>query len=296
MTLGAPRLLLLTVAALLSLSLFALPVRADDSNGGLLGNVVKGLLNGAAGDQNKSAPAAQPLSNNLSDALKTSAKPSGPVALVEEVSGVSGIEVMDSLNEGQIIALGKNGKLVLSYTDGCATERAMGGTVTIRQGGSTNSGGQIQTERAPKCVTTRAVATAEAREAGGTVSRATPFQGNGWTDTVVKGPAPVFAWHGSGEAKVTVSLIDVAPPSTIWTGKAKGGRLEYPSKAPVLQRGARHLVEVALPDGSSFGAIFAVDPDLDTLSSVAARLVRVEKPGLTRDAIASTIRPLASSQ
>ncbi len=287
------------IAAFVTLSAIPGGASADPlSSSGLLGNALKGL-----GAQTPTPTPAQPATaaqqpatptvNNLSGDNKPAPKAAGPVALVEDVSGVTGVEIMDSLNEGQAIPLGANGKLVISHTDGCLIETAIGGTVTIHQANSTSVGGKVQAVREPNCATPHAIATADAREAGGTVSRITPFQGNAWTDVVVKGPRPFFAWPSIGEATITVSSVDASPAMVLWTGKSKSGRLDYPASAPALRPGVHHLVEVTLPGTPALGALFSVDPDLNTLNSVASRLVRVDKPGLSLGAFSATAKPLA---
>lgn len=290
----------LVIAAFITLGAMPGGAGAADplSSSGLLGNALKGLGAPTPTPAQPATPAQQPATptvNNLSGDNKPAPKTAGPVALVDDVSGVNGVEIMDSLTEGQTIQLGTNGKLVISHTDGCLIETAIGGMVTIHQTNSTSVGGQVQAVREPNCATPHAIATADAREAGGTVSRITPFQGNAWTDVVIKGPRPFFVWPGVGEAKITVSSVDASPAVILWTGKSKSGRLDYPANAPALRQGVHHLVEVTLAGAPALGALFSVDPDLTMLNSVASRLVRVESPGLTLDAFSATAKPLASN-
>ncbi len=72
----------------------------------------------------------------------------GPAAIVEEVSaGVVGVEFMDYVAAGRVIALGANGRLALGYLKSCARERIVGGTVTVGDLQSTVSGGDLRRSR-----------------------------------------------------------------------------------------------------------------------------------------------------
>jgi len=53
-------------------------------------------------------------------------------AMVEEITGPAGnVAAMDLLVEGDVITLGKSGRLVLGYLRSCLRETIVGGTVTI---------------------------------------------------------------------------------------------------------------------------------------------------------------------
>jgi hypothetical protein len=57
----------------------------------------------------------------------------GPVgvALVENVSGDSGVEFMDYVHPGQVISLGSGDTVVLGYLQSCVRETITGGVVTV---------------------------------------------------------------------------------------------------------------------------------------------------------------------
>jgi hypothetical protein len=190
------------------------------------------------------------------------------VALVDSVSGLRGTQVLTPLSEGQVLTLG-SGRITVAHLSGCRVERARGGVLTIRAGGSTVVGGTIEAETLADCIAPSAPTTG---------------------DTVVKGPVPVFAWSGGG-VLVDVTLVDVSPPQAIWQGRAVAGWIAY--DGPPLIRGARYFVEATTAAGRVYGAMFAVDPALDVLSSVATRLVRVDQPGLALGAVVAATRALA---
>jgi hypothetical protein len=97
----------------------------------------------------------------------------GPAtALVEDVTGGSaGIETMDYVKPGQVIRLGSDDSIVLSYLTSCTRERIQGGTVTIGREQSEVQFGIVQRTSVP-CDGGRTQLTAEiAVQAAGTILR-----------------------------------------------------------------------------------------------------------------------------
>ena len=67
------------------------------------------------------------------------------VAVVESISGnSSGVEFMDYLHLGQVIRLGPQETIVLSYKASCVRETITGGTVTVGLDGSQVRSGEVQ--------------------------------------------------------------------------------------------------------------------------------------------------------
>src|ERR1700682_820215 len=65
-------------------------------------------------------------------ALAVPLSAASPVALVEDVRGnLPGVEFMDYLDAGQVIQLGPQDTIVLSYLKSCMHETITGGAVTI---------------------------------------------------------------------------------------------------------------------------------------------------------------------
>jgi hypothetical protein len=83
--------------------------------------------------------------------LATSAASAGSsVAVVEELSGnPAAIEVMDYLETGQIIRLGAQETLVLSYLNSCMREKITGGTVTVGTQQSEVLSGKVERTKIP---------------------------------------------------------------------------------------------------------------------------------------------------
>ncbi|MFA7384382.1 MAG: hypothetical protein WC001_13130 [Desulfurivibrionaceae bacterium] len=66
-----------------------------------------------------------------------------PVALVEEVSGIKTLEVLDYVSAGQVVDLGKGGSLTLGYLSSCVHEEIAGGRVTIGEKESKVKNGKV---------------------------------------------------------------------------------------------------------------------------------------------------------
>lgn len=78
------------------------------------------------------------------------AAPKAPTALVEDVkSGTAGVEFMDYVGSGQVIKLGPQDTLVLSYLQSCEQETITGGTVTVGAARSDVEGGKVVRTVAP---------------------------------------------------------------------------------------------------------------------------------------------------
>src|SRR5216684_6334936 len=72
------------------------------------------------------------------------------VALVENVTGnPAGVEFMDYLETGKIIALGPHDSIVLSYMSSCVRETITGGTVTIGTDQSEVQSGRVVRTKVP---------------------------------------------------------------------------------------------------------------------------------------------------
>ena len=84
-----------------------------------------------------------------------------PVALVEAIGTPRpGLQVMDSLSAGQMIALRPGERLVLDYLSSCTRETIVGGVVSIGAAESIVVGGDIKRERT-ECEGGKALLTAD---------------------------------------------------------------------------------------------------------------------------------------
>ena len=98
------------------------------------------------------------LAVTLIDAGKATAD---PVALVEAIGTPRpGLQVMDSLSAGQMIALRPGERLVLDYLSSCTRETIVGGVVSIGAAESIVVGGVIKREKT-ECEGGKALLTAD---------------------------------------------------------------------------------------------------------------------------------------
>jgi hypothetical protein len=73
-----------------------------------------------------------------------------PIALVEDVkSATAGVEFMDYVGKGQVITLGADDVLVLSYLKSCEHETITGGTVTVGMQRSEVQDGKVVRAKVP---------------------------------------------------------------------------------------------------------------------------------------------------
>ena len=84
-----------------------------------------------------------------------------PVALVEDVAPqVSGIALMDYLEQGRRLDLGAAGWIEIDYFSSCLHERIVGGSITVGDERSDVSGGSVERHQvecdAPKIALTEA--------------------------------------------------------------------------------------------------------------------------------------------
>ncbi|MBF0178751.1 MAG: hypothetical protein HQM03_01860 [Magnetococcales bacterium] len=71
--------------------------------------------------------------------------PPAPVALVEEITAQAGkVSALDYLASGEIVELGRDGKLTLDYLASCVRERISGGKVTVGTTQSQVENGQVE--------------------------------------------------------------------------------------------------------------------------------------------------------
>jgi hypothetical protein len=134
-----------------------------------------------------------------------------PVALIEDVQGqVAGAELMDYVAPGQVIKLGPDGALVLSYLKSCRRETVSGaGSVTIGAGESRVEGANLKSDIV-NCDAGHAQATArETSEVAATIVR-----GIGQDDdaalpqAIVYGASPIF--EATGRGTLAVERLDQA--------------------------------------------------------------------------------------
>ena len=131
-----------------------------------------------------------------------------PVALVEDVTGKPpGIEFMDYVEPGRIIALGPQDTMVLGYIKSCWRETIKGGTVTVGAEQSDVKGGAVERAKVACDGGKMELAAEQSKQSASMV-----FRDAGKARTL---PKPQFVLHGrspvvelKGGGKVTIERLD----------------------------------------------------------------------------------------
>lgn len=203
------------------------------------------------------------------------------IAVVEDVSiPGAGVGFMDFIYAGQTIDLGADGKLVVSYLEGCRSETIVGGKVSFAATGATATGGTVTPSVATGCANSSAQVAANATEAGAVAVRGTGLDGlaDEIQDRVIRSSVPAFSWLAGGTGEVRVFNIGRVPAELVWSGQGENGHVEYPAAAPRLSANVPYRVEVR-SGGAIIGvARFSIDPSLSLPDTLANRLVPVAKP------------------
>jgi hypothetical protein len=127
-----------------------------------------------------------------------------PVALIEDVQGeVAGAELMDYVAPGQVIRLGPNATLVLSYLKSCRRETVSGaGSVTVGASESRVEGASLKND-VVNCDAGHAQATTrETSEVAATIVRGIGPDDSALPQAIVYGASPLFEARGSGRLAV----------------------------------------------------------------------------------------------
>jgi hypothetical protein len=198
----------------------------------------------------------------------------GPVALVETIERAPPAQVsfLDYVYPGQVIDLGADGMLVLSYFMSCTIETVRGGVVTVQPGASKVSGGSVSTREVP-CQGAKIYVVTATSEAGATVSRLDTKGKSGPPEWTTTSQRPTFIWPAaSSTGTLTVIDLDLSPPKIVWQRPVSGGKLVYPTDVPDLEVGFPYEVTVS-GTGTDARAIFTIDPYLDMGNSAVSRVV-----------------------
>jgi len=149
-----------------------------------------------------------------------------PLALVEHVDAPeAGVEAFDYVYANDKIDLRPDGELRLAYFDRCIVETFTGGVIKLKDDEAKISKGGASVQQARPCQTAALSVSADAREAGVSVKRVTPFSGAGWNEISVAVMTPRFIWPRDKKKH------QPAPPSasTFW----KPLRRSLSGKAPL---------------------------------------------------------------
>ena len=191
-----------------------------------------------------------------------------PLALVEYVDAPEAEVVeFDYVYENDKFDLRPDGELQLAYFDRCAVETFTGGVVKLKEDeAKISKGGESQIEAHP-CQTASLVLSEEAREAGVSVKRVSPFPEDEWKEFSVAVAAPRFVWPKNKKAKtnalVSVYLLEAEPAELVWQGEADASFIVYPEEAPALEPGLPYEAVVTYGGKKATSVVFSIDPGLE---------------------------------
>ncbi len=123
-----------------------------------------------------------------------------PAALVEDVQGdVAGAELMDYVAPGQVIKLGPDGTVVMSYLKSCRRESVSGaGSVTVGSGESKVDGATLKSDIV-NCDASHAQGTSrETSEVAATIVRGIGTDSAPVAQAIIYGASPIFEAKGRG--------------------------------------------------------------------------------------------------
>jgi len=208
-----------------------------------------------------------------------------PVALVENIEQApeAGVEFMDYLYPQQRVRLGKNGRLTLSYLQGCLVDVIRGGSVLIagdkRTGGSLVTGGVLKVNSID-CQQQHAAITAETSEAGATVKRL--FPNMLIREKSINTIQPYFRLPKDKPGLATVTVYDLEqggkPRKPIWRKKTEKRFFQYDTNKNRFRRGMPYLAEAVFKDGTTAVGIFSYDPELNLSDRLVAKTILLDPP------------------
>jgi len=209
------------------------------------------------------------------------ARAESPVALVEEIVGKpAGIEFMDYVSTGRVIALGPRDAIVVGYIRSCWRETIRGGTVRIGAELSDVSGGAVERVKIPCDGGRMELAAEQAKQSTASVFR-DPAKSKRAAlpraQFVLHGRSPVVELKGGGslaidrlDARGEQHVIELAP------SRRTGGTFHDLADAGVaLSPGGLYLARIG-----EQAIVFQVDADAPPgKAPIAGRLLRFGKAG-----------------
>lgn len=154
-----------------------------------------------------------------------------PVALVEDVAPqVSGIALMDYLEQGRHLDLGAAGWIEIDYFSSCLHERIVGGSITVGAERSDVSGGSVERHQvecdAPKIALTEAQTERSAGfvQRGGTELK-NRIHAMTEAQLVLHGASPLVI--GDGAHDVVIARFGNSHDRVVLPVKSEGGRRVY---------------------------------------------------------------------
>ena len=154
-----------------------------------------------------------------------------PVALVEDVAPqVSGIALMDYLEQGRRLDLGADGWIEIDYFSSCLHERIVGGSITVGAERSDVSGGSVERRQVECDAGKIALTEAQTERSAGFVQRGGTELKNrihAMTEAqlVLHGASPLVI--GDGAHDVVIARFGNSHDRVVLPVKSEGGRRVY---------------------------------------------------------------------
>ena len=198
-----------------------------------------------------------------------------PTALVEDVKSTTAeVEFMDYVGTGQVIKLGPNGALVLSYLKSCEHEVIVGGTVVVGTERSEVDGGKVTRTRVDCDGGKVEVSSRQAIETAATAFRLQ----NAPHQTVLYARSPVIEiprLHPGDSRELVFERID--PPGErfairISQGLSHGGFYDLAKTNRILTPGATYRASIG-----DYQIIFKIDASAKSgREPIVSRLLRFQ--------------------
>ena len=201
-----------------------------------------------------------------------------PLALVEHVNAPeAAIQPFDYVYPDDKIDLRPGGELRLAYFDKCVVETFSGGVLKLKDDEIKITKGGTSQKLPRPCQTAALSVSADAREAGVSVKRVSPFSEEEWREISVAVTTPRFIWPRDEKAKtgaaVSIYLLEAEPAQLVWQGDVDGNYLTYPEDAPDLLPGLPYRVVVSYGAKRQTSAVFSIDPGLELPDSLLTTAV-----------------------
>ena len=206
-------------------------------------------------------------------AASGAARAAAPVAIVQEITAPdTGLEFMAYAREGDTVALGRDGRLVLGYFESCIEETVTGGQVTVGVRQSSVVGGAV--ERRPVSCDGGGLALTEQQAAR---SGVIVFRKGAAASAVAKpsirlhGASPLLRADHAGTFAIT-RLDAPAPPIEL---AAPDGVADLARHGIVLAPGGIYRAELRMADGIR-ARVFEVDAfAVPGAAPIVSRLLRM---------------------
>lgn len=200
-----------------------------------------------------------------------------PVAVVEDVTGhPAGVQMMDYVTPGQVIALGPSDSIILGYLTSCARETITGGKVTVGTDHSEIVGGTVQ-RNTIQCHGGKMELTAQvAEKSASMIIREVPqfFHREVKPQLTIYGQSPIVQVHPIGA--LVIERIDapaerldiLLPDAQLINGKF----LDFAATGVTLAPGGLYKARVGMQE-----IVFRVDPGAQPgRTPVAGRLLQLQ--------------------